>query len=157
MKAKIHVILLCLLLLPAWASAEVMSIQVKKGQIRSKASFLGKVVKSAGYGAQVSILKRQGAWYQVKSGGATGWMHKSALSSKKISLKAGRNVGASASGRELALAGKGFNSEVEAEFKNRNRNISFKWVNQMEKINISPREMQTFLKQGGITPAGDGS
>jgi hypothetical protein len=42
----------------------------------------------------------------------TGWLHQSALTKKTISMKAGgQDVATAASGDELALAGKGFNSD----------------------------------------------
>ena len=85
--------------------------------------------------------------------GQTGWVHTSALTKKKIALKAGdQNVQTAASGEELALAGKGFNSDVEADFKAKNRNIDFTWVDKMEKIKIAADAMQQFLQAGGIQP-----
>jgi len=54
----------------------------------------------------------------------------------------------------LALAGKGFNSDVEAQFKKTHKDIDFSVVDKMEKIKISSSEMQAFLKDGDVAPKG---
>lgn len=154
---NIKIFFLCLLLAPVFAFAENMSVQVKAGQVRSKPSFAGKVIYNASYGEQVNILKKQGAWYEITSQGKQGWLHQSALSAKSFKPSAGKGVGSAASGEELSLAGKGFNSAVESEFKSRHRDISFQWIDYMEKITVQPAEMQAFLKQGKVkAPLGGG-
>ena len=60
----------------------------------------------------------------------------------------------STSSEEIALAGKGFNQQVEQEYKKQNRNVDFSWVDKMEQIVIPQQEMQTFLQQGGLAPTG---
>ena len=140
------------------ASAATMSVQVKDAPVRATPSFVGKVVGTLTYGDQVEIQETQGAWSKIASAGASGWMHTSALSSKKIVLAAGQEQAqVAASGDELALAGKGFNSDVEAQFKSAHKDIDFTWINQMEKIRIPATEMQAFLKDGDVTPKEGGA
>ena len=141
------------------ASAPVtMSVQVKSGQVRATPSFLGQVIAPLNYGDRLQVLETQGDWSKVTApGGQTGWVHSSALTKKKIAMKAGsQNAQTAASGDELALAGKGFNSDVEADFKAKNRNVDFTWVDKMEKIKVNPESKQRFLKEGGIQPAEGG-
>jgi hypothetical protein len=135
-----------------------MSVQVKNGQIRATPSFLGKLVAPLNYGDRLQVLEQQGDWSKVTAaGGQTGWVHTSALTKKKIALRAGaQDAQTGASGDELALAGKGFNSAVEADFKAKNQNVDFSWVDKMEKIKITPEAMQQFLKEGGIQPSEGG-
>ena len=59
-----------------------------------------------------------------------------------------------ASSGELALAGKGFNSEVEAQFKEQNEAVNFAAVDLLEKIRITTRQIQLFLKAGNVVPKG---
>ncbi|HBA82991.1 MAG TPA: SH3 domain-containing protein [Verrucomicrobia bacterium] len=140
------------------ASAKVMSVQVKNGQVRATPSFLGQVVSPVGYGDQVEILQQQGVWMQVRTpAGKDGWIHQSALSTKKIVMQAGdETVKTGASGDELSLAGKGFNSDVEAAFKAQNKEIDFTWVDKMEKIVVSPAEKKDFLNEGHVVPSQGG-
>ncbi len=85
-------------------------------------------------------------------------MHASALTTKSIVLKAGAaNVQTSATGGEIALAGKGFSEEVEKQYKSLNPNLDYAWVDRMEKFQVSPEQMQAFLKQGNVVPAEGGA
>ena len=138
------------------ATGKMMSVQVKDAQLRDKPSFIGKVVGALAYGDRVEVQESQGAWARVGlPGGAAGWIHTSALTSQKVVLSAGKdNAKVGASGDELALAGKGFNSDVEAQFKKTHKDIDFSVVDKMEKIKISSSEMQAFLKDGDVAPKG---
>jgi len=150
---------LTLAVLPASAGAGTMSVQVKNGELRETPTFLGKVVSQVSYGDQVQVNQEQGAWVNVTaSGGKTGWIHNSALTQKHIEMNAGnQNVQTAASGDELALASKGFNSDVEAEFKSKNKNIDFTWVDHMIKWKVTPPEMMEFLKDGAVKPSEGGA
>lgn len=150
-------LLTLLLVLSAGASSggNMMRVQVKDGQVRATPSFLGKVLANLHYGDQVTTSKSSGDWTEVSVGSVRGWMHSSALTSKNISLQSGgKDAPLAASGDELALAGKGFNEQVEASFKSKNPKLDYTWVNRMEAVNISPEEMQRFLSEGGLTPQG---
>jgi hypothetical protein len=135
-----------------------MSVQVKSGQLRATPSFLGPLVAPLNYGDRLQVIEQQGDWSKATTpAGQTGWVHRSALTKKKIVMKAGdQDAQTAASGDELALAGKGFNSDVEADFKAKNRQIDFTWVDKMEKIKVTPESMQQFLKDGGIQPSEGG-
>jgi SH3-like domain-containing protein len=141
------------------AQGQKMSIQVKNGQLRATPSFLGSVVAGLAYGDQVTVVKSQGPWFQVKDARSrSGWIHQSALTEKRIVMTAGTvNAQTTASGEELALAGKGFNSDVEAEFKAQNQDIDFTWVDKMEQIKVSPEESVQFLAQGLVAPSEGGA
>lgn len=138
----------------AAAAAEQMSVQVQNAQLRADASFLGKLTASVPYGTRVTILQARGDWRQVQEpAGKTGWLHQSALTKKTISMKAGgQDVAAAASGDELALAGKGFNSDVEADFKNKNKDIDFTWIDRMGKFKVTMDEITRFLNEGQVKP-----
>ncbi len=140
-------------------AAKPMSVQVKEAPLRETPSFLGKIIGTCAYGDQVEAQQNKDAWVRVASGnGTVGWMHNSALSSKRIVLASNRQQAqVAASGDELALAGKGFNSEVEAQFKAKHKNIDFAWINRMEAIRISAHEKQNFLQNGGLKPPEGGA
>jgi hypothetical protein len=107
------------------------------------------------YGDQVTTLNISGDWTEVSVGGLRGWMHTSALTTGNISLHSGgKDAPLAASNDELALAGKGFNEQVEASFKAKNPNLDYTSINRMEAVTISAEEMQRFLSEGGLTPQG---
>lgn len=136
---------------------KTMSVQVKEGQLRSTPSFLAEIIAKPSYGDRVEIIQDKGPWKKVAIRGVQGWMHASALTTKSIVLRAGAaNVQTSATGSEIALAGKGFSEEVEKQYKNLNRNLDYAWVDRMEKFKVSPEQMQAFLKQGNVISAEGG-
>ena len=147
--------LLALALAAAAVQAAQMSVQVKEGVLREKASFLGKPVGSVAYGDRVDVLASQGDWRQVRAAsGATGWIHGSALDSKRVTLSAasGGDVRIAASSDEVALAGKGFSQEIETEYKKQNRSLDYAWVDRMLTFKVSDAEAIRFLQEGGLEP-----
>jgi hypothetical protein len=135
---------------------KMMTVQVKEGQVRSAPTFIGGIVGAFSYGDPVIADEEKGDWIRVRMAGSPvkGWMHISALTKKKLMLRAGADVKQSATSDELALAGKGFSSEVEKAFKIQNPQLSFKWIDKMEKFAVTQSQMQQFLKAGGISPEG---
>jgi hypothetical protein len=150
-------VVLGLLLVPSAVALAVnarMIVQVQRGQIRATPSYLASVLATVPYGVSVEILQTKGEWMQVKSlQGQVGWMHKSALTTKAVPMSSGSTTAKTgATSDELALAGKGFNSDIEREFKAKNKNLNFAAVDRMERIKISPAEMQVFLQTGAVKP-----
>lgn len=132
--------------------AKVMHVQVKQAELRPTPSFLSAPSAILNYGDSVEVLGEGRGWFNVSSPRGSGWLHNSALSTKKIALAgsdAQMNKGAST--EELALAGKGFSKEVEAEFHKSNSKADFTAVDQMEKISISPKQKRDFIASGGLT------
>ena len=135
----------------AWAAKE-MSVQVRDGQLRNRASFLGAVVANVTYGDRVTVHAEQAGWSEVSTAaGARGWIHGSALTPKRGVLTAGASdAQVGASGAEVALAGKGFSQEVEAEYKQQNRDLDYTWVDWMGQQKVSNEQLVQFLKQGNL-------
>jgi len=136
------------------ATATMMSVQINKAELRDTPSYLGKVVSSLAYGDKVSVQSQNGAWSQVSSSGHTGWLHNSALTKKDIVMKSGVGAQTTASSGEMALAGKGFNSDVEKQFKENHKDINFAPIDKMEKIKIPIADIQEFAKEGKLQSAG---
>ncbi len=156
---KVRMLAAVVSLAAAMAVAEsTMSVQVQNGQLRAQPSFLGATVANVQYGDAVTVLEEQAGWMRVRNAnGKEGWIHNSALSKKRIVLRAdAKDVPTAASADELALAGKGFNSDVEAQFKAENKDVDFTWVDRMEKIKVDPKEIIEFLAQGKVEPSTGG-
>lgn len=134
------------------AAMGMLSVQVKNGQLRPSPSFLASPAAPLAYGDQVELLQQQGDWMEVNApGGKKGWIHQSALTQKRIVFSSGgKDAELSASGEEVALAGKGFNADVEARFKASRKGIDFTWVDKMEQMKASPQELVAFLIAGGV-------
>lgn len=132
-----------------WA-ADMMSVQVSEGELRARAGFTSPVVTNVVYGDQVEILRDYRGWYQVKTDDRqSGWIHGSALTDKRIVLSSSGDVATGASSDEVALAGKGFNAEIEAEYKSQT-SLDFSWVDRMQTWGISTEDLISFLDKGEL-------
>lgn len=163
MKARIALALFLLAFLAAYAApgmaGKMMSVQVRRGDVRATPTFLGKIVSTLGYADRVEVLESRSGWLRVAptARGAGGWMHSSALSEKRIVLRSGAgDAQVAASGGELALAGKGFNADVEAEYKARNTNLDFATIDRMQSSEIPQDRIAAFLNEGGLAGAAGG-
>ncbi len=145
-------LVLFLATVPAFAKQEWLSVAVRNGALRQQPMPFGKVIASLGYGERVDVLEEQGLWLKVRDQGQgrEGWMHRASLLAKPIVLKPGERVKAGASEDELALGGKGFNAQVEAEYKAHQKNLDYASVDWLERIQVSPEAMREFLAKGGL-------
>jgi len=143
----------CLVAITAFA-AQVMSVQVRDGHVRGTPSFLGKIVGSLSYGQRVAVTGASGDWSEVSFAGAKGWIHASALTSKDLGLRSGSGQApTSVSGQEMALAGKGFDAQVEQKYR-QTHGGDFASVDRMERNALQPDRLMAFLQEGGVTPRG---
>jgi SH3-like domain-containing protein len=103
-------------------------------------------------GESVEKLTTQGGWIQVKTaGGQVGWIHSSAVETKKFNLfAADKGLKTQASASEVALASKGFNKQVEESYRAKHGELNFAWVDRMLKLKVSPAEIEKFLKTGKL-------
>ena len=128
------------------------SVQVRSAIIRERPSFLGRVVGEAEYGDRLEAATQRGPWVQIKNAERVlGWMHVSALTRKRIIMKAGdEDIHTQVSVEEVALAGKGFNASVEAQYRAHHGDDGFMWIDHMETIQFSSAELAEFLQKGGV-------
>ncbi len=136
-----------------FSAPATMSVTVKETPVRATPSFLAKALAVLAYGDQVQVLDTKGDWARVSTGKAEGWVSLKALTEKKIVLKSGAEVSQSASSGEVALAGKGFNADVEAEYKQEQK-LDYTWVDRMEAVKVTPPQISSFIARGGLTEQG---
>jgi uncharacterized protein YgiM (DUF1202 family) len=153
MKAKLFSLVVALLFVAGLSIAQTpkqMSVTVKETQVRATPSYLGRILAVLAYGDRVDVIAEQGGWARVRLPSGEGWVHLSALSSKRIVLQSGsQNVGTGASSSEVALAGKGFNQEVEDKYRQDNQ-LDYTWVDRMGAFTVSPEEVLAFLEEGDL-------
>jgi uncharacterized protein YgiM (DUF1202 family) len=131
-------------------SSRQMSVTVKETQLRATPSYMGKILAVLAYGDQVDVLAEQGGWARARLPNVEGWVHLSALTGKRIVLQSGsRDVGTGASSGEVALAGKGFNQEVEDKYRQDNQ-LDYTWVQRMGDFAVAPEEVLAFLEEGDL-------
>lgn len=119
---------------------------------------MGKVLARLSYGDRVDVLEEKRGWANVVIPGSEdkGWVNLSALTTKRVVLKAGASdVDKSASSGEVALAGKGFNEEVEAKYK-QDSDLDYTWVDKMEEFRYPVDNLVAFMVEGGLNPSEGG-
>lgn len=131
-----------------------VTVTAKEGVVRITADHMAKTVEKVGYGGTLKVRTKSNDWYQVETdSGMVGWIHISATTTQKIKLDRDMAVtDKSASNEEVALAGKGFNKQVEQAYIQSNPEIAaaFKQVDQMEATQVPLAQLSAFIKQGQL-------
>lgn len=157
---KVIVLILAVLMIPAMAVAKgggakktgPMNVQVKDAQVFAKPDYMGKKIGKLNYGEQVIVVGEEGNWYQITS--PAGYVPKSSLTKSKVKLDADQKFsqGTSAKQDEVALAGKGFNPQVEAKYKKDNPNLAgaYNSLDQVQKNGATDAELRVFKTAGKL-------
>jgi uncharacterized protein YgiM (DUF1202 family) len=152
-KLGLAVLVLCATAAAAFAAPpKQMSVTVKETQVRSTPSYLGKVLGVLAYGDRVDVLEQQKDWARVSLAAKKleGWVNNSALTQKKVEISAGSQAaGSKASTGEVALAGKGFNNQIETQYK-QDGQLDYTWVDKMGAFNPPPEAVAAFLSAGAL-------
>lgn len=156
--SKKAVLLLCILSAMVQLTAlspGVYQVSVRETIVRERPSFLGKVLTSLTYGEKVKVVDSHGAWSFIEyTGSSQGWIHTAAISSQKIELtRSDKGVDTSASNDEVALAGKGFNKEVEQQYIDQN-SMDYSWIDYMETIEVDIVTLVEFTNEEALNLEG---
>ena len=126
-----------------------MYISVEEAILKEKPSFFSKSTNSVFYGEEVIVLDTKGSWKKVQLTGNTsvfGWISESSLTKKKILVSESK---VTASADEIALAGKGFNAEIEAEYKKQGT-ANYDAVDKLEEKSVSFENSLDFMLDGKL-------
>ncbi len=156
MRKLITVLAVFLVLIPAFALdvGDEPAVSVRTGELRSAPGFLARITAQVDYGESVEILEIRGDWLRVRSArsGDEGWLHVTAVAPKG-DLRLERAEGSAVAGttsREIALAGRGFNEKVEAQYKSE-KGLDFALVDEMEEYGRPIEELAAFFADAGLT------
>ncbi len=152
--ALLSSILLAVLAVSSLAFAEGgMSVQVRELQVKSTPNYLGATTAKLVYGQAVEIVSEEGNWYKIAS--PSGYIPKTAVTKGKLVQDPDQKFAAgSVKHDEVALAGKGFNPQVEAQYKRDNAGMAaaFAQVDKIEKLGASDAELRAFQSAGKLKP-----
>jgi hypothetical protein len=154
---RVPVILAALLFAGAAAiAAETVTVIVKKTSVRRDRQFYAPTVAEATLGEAFAVLAREKGWVKVGTGAGEGWLHESAVTAKKVAASAQAPAGGKVDAQDVALAGKGFNPQVESEYRKKNPQADFAAVDRMERLGASEKAVAAFLGEGNLQPRGAG-
>ena len=122
-------------------------VSTKTAALKSSTWFFAGTTATLQMGDKVKVLEINGNWAQVRSvsnSSLTGWTAVSNLSARQIVAS-----GSGATAGEVALAGKGFNQEVENSYKTSGE-YNFTDVDKTEANTVTPEELYKFLVDGRL-------
>ena len=153
MKKISSIVFLCLFIAgTAFAQVSrggVLYAAVKTVALKSSTGFFARTNGTLAYGDQVTVLRVNGKWAEVRSAAnpaLSGWTASSNLSAKRIVSASGSG----ASAKEVALAGKGFNQEIENAYKAKGE-LNYADVDKTEAISVADEELRQFLAEGRLS------
>lgn len=132
--------------------AQTLIVKVQSTNLRNEPKFYASTIAVLQTGTALEQIGAQDGWYKVRTGsGVEGWVHGSAVDVKKFRLGAlDKTLQTQASADEVALAGKGFNKQVEQQYRAAHADVSFAWVDAMLKLKVSSDELRKFMMQGKL-------
>jgi len=150
---KIFFVLLGLFVIASVIQAQAvkggtMYVAAKTLELKSTTGFFASVNGTLAYGAAVTVLQINGKWAEVRSAAnssLSGWTATTNLSAKRI-VSGG---GSGATANEVALAGKGFNQEIENAYKAKGK-LNYADVDRTEALNVSKKDLQDFIVAGHL-------
>ncbi len=155
MKKKFLFVFLLLFIAVSVAAAATYKVITQEAAIRKDKRFFAPLVARIPYGEMIEELERQGDWLRVNYKGHEGWLHISAVQEQKFRLSSLAGERAQESSKEeVALAGKGFTPEVEKGFRNKNPQMRYDLVNQVQGYKIGDPQLLDFIRAGNLKEPG---
>ena len=132
----------------AQAKGSTMYAATKSLELKAAAGNFASAKGRLEYGEQVTVLQVDGTWVEVRStvnSSVSGWTASANLTSRRIVA----GSAATTTAQEAALAGKGFNQEVEDSYK-ADAKLNYAEVDNIEKTQVSDAELQKFITEGSL-------
>jgi len=124
-----------------------MYVGVKNLQLKSGTGFFASNRGQVNYGDRVTVVQINGRFMEVRTASnITGWTPTANLSAKQVSS----GTSSTATAREVALAGKGFNQDVENSYKTQ-KNLNYADVDRVEAVSVNENDLRRFLEEGRLS------
>ncbi|MCL2722140.1 MAG: hypothetical protein FWD47_12495 [Treponema sp.] len=152
---KLLLILFLGLIITGLAAAQVarggtLYVAVRTLDLKSSTGFFASNRGRLNYGDQVTVLQVSGRFVEICSvanPSLTGWTPSANMSVRQIVT----GTSSTATTREVALAGKGFDQDVENAYRNQNRELNYSAVNEIERITVNEDQLRRFLEEGRLS------
>jgi len=124
-------------------TGNVRYVSVQGAVLKSSTGFFASKLGNLTLGQEVTLIKDDGKWAQIRAGNLTGFVPSTSISTRRVVASA-----TGASNNEVALAGKGFSQEIEIEY--RKNGLDYSMVDSMEKLTIPDDELLRFVNEGRL-------
>jgi hypothetical protein len=157
------------------AAVATVAVKVKQTSLRSDHQFFSPSLATVSFTERLEVLGEAQGWYRVQYGTVTGWVHSSAVSEagagrgaapgalsgvgSALDVLAGRAPEPASASKgytedEVALAGKGFNRNVEEQYRTRYPRADFSAVDKLERLQADSEEIRQFASAGHLITMG---
>ena len=140
----------------AAAATETVTVIVKKTSIRRDRQFFAPTLAEGLLGESFKVTARGNGWVKVETKAGEGWLHESAVTTKKVSFSAQAPASGKVDDRDVANASKGFNPQVENQYRKKNPAANYAAVDRMEKLETNDKAVESFVRDGNIQARGEG-
>jgi len=152
---KVFIIVCLVLFVAGLAAAQVQAggtlfVSIKSLPLKSSTGFFANTTGTLNYGDRVTVVQVNGRFVQVRSAtnaSIVGWTPSANLSARQVVA----GTSSTATAREVALAGKGFNQEVEQSYRNQQRNLNYADVDVVERVSVNLNDLRRFLEEGRLS------
>lgn len=138
-----------------------LTVTKRETKLRTQKKLFAPGVANLKEGDRVRLVQREGAWTRVAwtppaGDTVTGWLHESDVSSKKDVRLSGQGIREKYSVSEAEAARKGFNPQVEKEYRDRNPSLdaAYALVDQIQATTVPEADIERFLREGRLLQEG---
>jgi len=138
------------------SQGDTLVVTKKETKLRAGKRLFAPGVADLKEGDKLEFQSRDGAWLEAKYKDAVGWLHETDVSARTDVRLSGEGVRESYSASEAAAARKGFNPQVERQYRLGNPNLeaAFRLVDKIQAIKVGEAEEREFLTSGGLLKEG---
>jgi hypothetical protein len=151
---KTLILISLVLFITGFAMAQVarggtLFVATRTLDLKQSTGFFARTTGRLNYGDRVTVIQVSGRFVEVRSAAnpsITGWAPSANLSARQLIA----GTASTATTREVSLAGKGFNQEVEQSYRGQQRNLNYADVDAVERITVSEADLRRFLEEGRL-------
>ena len=134
------------------AQGTPLIVTKKTTKLRTQKRLFAPAVCDLTEGDRVTLNGSEGAWRNVTFGTKNGWIHESDVTAKTDVRLSGQGVRENYTASEQAAARKGFNPDVEREYRNQHPNLgpAFQKVDEIQARQVDEQEIERFLLEGRL-------
>ena len=135
----------------------VLTVTRKTTKLRAQKRSFAKPVADLKEGDQLVFQQREGAWLAAKLGEVAGFVHETDVTDKRDVRLSGQGLRENYSTSETAAAKKGFNPQVEKQYRDDNPNLesAFALVDKLQARTVAEDTIRQFLLEGRLLKEGN--
>ncbi len=133
-----------------------LTVTRKTTKLRAQKKLFAAGVADLKEGDKLTFATRDGAWLSVHFGKIDGWLHETDVSTNPDVRLSGEGVRETYSASETSAARKGFNPQVEKNYRTQNPNLeaAFRLVDKLQARAVPEADVRAFLVKGGLLEEG---